>query len=99
MRWAPWSANAIEQLGEVQSDHGDLKAARQTYRKALAKNPEDWNLWFDLAIASEGKTLRDAVAHATRLNPRDRELAGLRRALELQDRNPAAGKAGTQDAP
>jgi O-antigen ligase len=99
MRWAPWSANAIEQLGEVQFGYGDLAAARQSFRRAIAKNPEDWNLWFDLALASHGKPLREAVAQATGLNPRDPELAALRRALELQDEIAATRAAGTEDAP
>jgi O-antigen ligase len=86
MRWAPWSANAIEQLGEVQFEYGDLKGARRSFRRAIAENPQDWDLWFDLAVASEGKTLREAVARASRLNPLDPELAALREALELQDR-------------
>ncbi len=85
MRWSPWSANAIEQLGEVQFEHGDLNAARQSFRQAIEKNPEDWDLWFDLAVASDGKTLREAVAHASRLNPLDPELTALREALRRQD--------------
>jgi hypothetical protein len=91
MRWAPWSANAIEQLGEVQFEYGDLNAARQSFRRAIAKNPQDWDLWFDLAIASDGPTLREAVARATYLNPLDPELAALRHALELQDRPATTG--------
>jgi tetratricopeptide (TPR) repeat protein len=85
IRWAPWSAKAIEQLGEAQFEAGNAKAARATFRRALAKNPEDWDLWFDLAVASEGQELRRAVARAHALNPLDPELNALRDALRKQD--------------
>jgi hypothetical protein len=85
MRWAPWSANAIEQLGEAQFEAGKAKAARATFRRALAKNPDDWDLWFDLAVASEGTELRRAVVRAHALNPLDPELNALRDALRKQD--------------
>jgi tetratricopeptide (TPR) repeat protein len=85
IRWAPWSAKAIEQLGEAQFEAGNAKAARATFRRALAKNPDDWDLWFDLAVASEGQELRRAVARAHALNPLDPELNALRDALRKQD--------------
>ena len=86
IRWAPWSANAIEQLGEAQFEYGSPKAARKSFLRALEKNPDDWDLWFDLAIVSEGRPLRQAVARALELNPLDPELAALRKALALQDK-------------
>jgi tetratricopeptide (TPR) repeat protein len=74
-RWAPWSAEPWQKLGEAQLRAGDFAAARQSFREALAKDPDDWFLWFDLAGASSGAARRAALAHALRLNPLSPEIA------------------------
>jgi O-antigen ligase len=77
-RWAPWSSEPWQRLGEAQLAAGELAAARHSFRKAIAKEPSDWELWFHLAEASSGGMRRDALAEATRLNPLSPELAAFR---------------------
>jgi tetratricopeptide (TPR) repeat protein len=74
-RWAPWSAQPWQKLGEAQLAAGDYAAARRSFRKALAKDPDDWFLWFDLGGASSGAARRAAIAQALRLNPLSPEIA------------------------
>ena len=72
--WAPWSSEPWQRLGEAQLAQDDLGAARASFRKAIAKEPTDWQLWFLLAEASTGAEQRRALGEARRLNPRSREL-------------------------
>ena len=74
-RWAPWSAQPWQKLGEAQLAAGEYAAARRSFRKALAKDPDDWFLWFDLGGASSGAARRAAIAQALRLNPLSPEIA------------------------
>jgi tetratricopeptide (TPR) repeat protein len=73
-RWAPWSSEPWQRLGEAQLAQDDLAAARASFRKAIDKEPTDWQLWFLLAEASTGAEQRRALAEARRLNPRSPEL-------------------------
>jgi O-Antigen ligase/Tetratricopeptide repeat len=73
-RWAPWSSEPWQRLGEAQLAQDDLVEARASFRKAIAKEPTDWQLWFLLAEASTGAEQRRALAEARRLNPRSPEL-------------------------
>jgi tetratricopeptide (TPR) repeat protein len=77
-RWAPWSSEPWQRLGEAQLAAGELAPARDSFRKAIAKEPTDWQLWFHLAEASSGSARRTALAEASRLNPRSPELAAFR---------------------
>jgi len=52
-RWPPWSSEPWERLGDAQFLAGRPKAARASYREAIRKDPGNWKLWFDLAVASE----------------------------------------------
>ena len=78
--WNPWSYQPWELLGEVQLARGDLGAARQSFRTAIAKDTASWNLWLELAKASKGSARRQALARAAVLAPRSPEIAELRRA-------------------
>jgi hypothetical protein len=69
MRLAPWSATPWTILAAAQSSNGDLAAARASLRRAIAKDPHDWHLWYRLAQSSDGGTRRAALAEASRLNP------------------------------
>jgi tetratricopeptide (TPR) repeat protein len=73
--WAPWSAAGWQALGEAQQQQGKLAASRASFRKAIAKDPDDWSLWFDMAASSSGKARRAAVVTAYKLNPLSPELA------------------------
>jgi tetratricopeptide (TPR) repeat protein len=77
-RWAPWSSEPWQRLGEAQLAAGEPGPARDSFRKAIAKEPTDWQLWFHLAEASSGAARRTALAEASRLNPLSPELAAFR---------------------
>jgi hypothetical protein len=78
-RWVPWSSEPWQRLGEAQLARGELVAARRSFRKAIAKEPSDWQLWFDLAQATTGAAQEAALVEALRLNPRSPELQAFRR--------------------
>jgi Flp pilus assembly protein TadD len=68
--WLPWSADAWRLLGEAQLARGEPQAAA-SFRRAVAKDRNDWENWFDLALATKGAAHREALARARYLNPRD----------------------------
>jgi tetratricopeptide (TPR) repeat protein len=74
MRYASWSPEPWRKLGEAQQLSGNVAAARQSFRKAVEKDPGDWTLWYELALASRGAERRAAFAEASRLNPLDDRL-------------------------
>lgn len=77
--WLPWSFQPWQILGEAQLAHGDLVAARRSFRVAIAKDSQNWGLWLEFAEASKGATRRRALDRASRLAPRSAEVADLRR--------------------
>lgn len=83
-RWAPWSYEGWQLLGEAQLAERNLRAARQSLRKAIAKDDRSWRLWFDLAEASKGVGRRRALDRAGALSPRSSEVAALRKASHFQ---------------
>jgi hypothetical protein len=90
--WAPWSSEPYRLLGESQLGQGDTKAAVGSFDKGIAKSPDDWNLWFDLARATTGRLQQQAIAHARRLNPLSPEIAELRRELAQEKVIDVTGK-------
>ncbi|MBA3735474.1 MAG: O-antigen ligase family protein [Actinobacteria bacterium] len=74
-RWAPWSATPLELRAEAQLAAGRVAAARRDFERAVAKDPHDWSLWFELAQSSDGRARRRALAEARRLNPLSPEIA------------------------
>ena len=74
MHFAPWSFEPWRKLGEAQYLSGDVAAARVNFRKAVAKDPNDWTLWYELAYATKGAESKRAYAEASRLNPLDDRL-------------------------
>ena len=81
MDWAPWSSEPWALLAEVQLERGHRGAARASLREAIAKNPEDWRLWLELARIHEGAKRRAALAEAKRLNPFSQQVARLEQEL------------------
>ena len=77
-RLQPWSAEPWRVIGESQLERGELAAARASFREGLSRDDGDWELWTDLALASEGEAKRDALARAISLNPREPDLMELR---------------------
>jgi hypothetical protein len=76
--FAPWSSEPWRKRGEAQALAGKLAAARVSYRKAIAKDPHDWTLWYELAGASGGAARERALAQGSRLNPLSPEIASVR---------------------
>jgi hypothetical protein len=72
----PWSPAPLEALGRAQLGAGLLSDARRSFRKAIAIDRGDWELWYRLATASSGRARRDALRAATRLFPRAQLLRG-----------------------
>lgn len=88
-RWAPWSSQPWQRLGEAQLAQGEFAAARASFREAVSKDSTNWELWFDLARSSTGAVQQRALGRASKLNPLSPELAEFRAALrngwQLQD--------------
>ena len=76
-RWAPWSAQALRQLGEGRILTGNRRAGLADLRSAAATDPGDWETWFDLASATTGPARARAVARVRALDPAGPELARL----------------------
>jgi cytochrome c-type biogenesis protein CcmH/NrfG len=77
-RWEPWSAEPWRLLGKAQLEAGEVGRARASFMRGLDKDSEDWELWLDLALTSEGAERQDALAHVGRLNPLSQELREVR---------------------
>jgi tetratricopeptide (TPR) repeat protein len=67
--WAPWSHEPWQRLGEAELALGDDRAARASLRQALERDPENWRIWYDLALVSRGEERARAVARVQQLNP------------------------------
>lgn len=79
IRWAPWSAAAWQNLGDAQLGLGHQSDAAASLRKATRMSPNDWSIWYDLAVASTGAERRRAFLRAQALNPLSPNIAELRR--------------------
>jgi tetratricopeptide (TPR) repeat protein len=77
-RWARWSSEPWQRLGEAQLGRGDAAAARESFQRAVSEEPTNWLLWFRLAEATSGPEQRRALAEADRLNPLSPEIAEFR---------------------
>lgn len=78
IRWMPWSAQGWRLLGEARLARGEVNGARRSFLTGLDKDSGDWELWLDLALASDGEAYRHALARASALNPRSPEIRELR---------------------
>jgi tetratricopeptide (TPR) repeat protein len=77
-RWAPWSTDALEHQADAALADGSFADARRLYRRAIAKDGGDWELWLDLALASTGDARRGALDRAEALNPLAKAIEQLR---------------------
>jgi hypothetical protein len=78
MHFAPWSSAPWRRLGEAQAGAGQFAAAQASFRKAIAKDPGDWTLWFELATVSRGAAGEQALGQASKLNPLSPEISDVR---------------------
>ncbi len=67
--WAPWSSDALSKLADAQQGQGDDAAAAATLRAAIAKDPKNWQLWFNLYDAATGAEAKHAFRRTYQLNP------------------------------
>ena len=74
----PWSTEPWQLLAGVQIAAHEFADARVSLRRALAADPRDWSLWFDLAQASAGKAQTRALDRALRLDPLEPEVLAAR---------------------
>jgi tetratricopeptide (TPR) repeat protein len=77
--WAPWSHEPWQLLGEAQLAAGHDAEARRSLAQAIRRAPEEWRLWFDLAIVSDAPQARVAITRASELNPLGDEVRDLER--------------------
>jgi len=75
--WMPWASAPWRTIGESQLARRQFADARASLGKAIAKDPQDWHLWLDLAAASKGNASSRALARARTLNPRSLDIASL----------------------
>jgi len=67
--WAPWSAEPLRKVAEAEYSQGHPLQARNELHRALKRDPDNWELWFDLAVSSAGAERRQALQRALQLNP------------------------------
>lgn len=68
-RWAPWSSAPWAQLALIRQFENDLPGARAAYRHAVAKDPNNWELWLALVSVSHGAERTHALARLSVLRP------------------------------
>jgi hypothetical protein len=73
----PWSGDPWRLLGEAQLARGDVAGARESFREGLERDPDEWELWLDLALAAEGRQRAEALERAAALNPLEPDIAEL----------------------
>jgi hypothetical protein len=71
MPWSPWP---LITRGDAQLAAGLPSAAAASYRRAIDIDVGEWRAWFGLALSTEGRVRRAALARAHRLYPRNREV-------------------------
>ena len=76
-RWEPWSGAPWRLLGEADLELGRVEQARSAFRRGLAEDSGDWELWLDLALTSKGAERREALDQVAVLNPLSPELEQL----------------------
>ncbi len=77
-RLQPWAAAPWRARGEAQLARGDVERARTSFLEGIERDDGDWELWLDLALATEGADRDRALARAQELNPRAPEIDELR---------------------
>ena len=68
-RLAPWSVEPLVLLGRAQAAGGDRASARKTFERVLAREPDHWRAWLELAAVSRGASREKALRRARALNP------------------------------
>ena len=69
----------------AQREQNDFAAARRSLRKATAKDPDNWRLWYVLARVTSGQVRAHAISRGLVLNPLSPQLTGFRAELAAKD--------------
>ena len=72
-RWAPWSTEALRTRGEAELISGRTAAGAADLRRVTARDPGDWQAWFDLTAVTSGAERARAAARVRALDPRGPE--------------------------
>src|SRR5262249_19771910 len=72
--WLPWSSEPWRLLGDARFGRGDFSGAAAAYRKAIARDPRNWLLWYDLGWVTNGRVSDVAFGHARALDPLNPEI-------------------------
>jgi hypothetical protein len=83
---APWSSEPWQTLGEAELAAGRLEPARADIRRALDHDRRNWQLWLDLARASDGRARVAAMNRVADLDPLSPELAAYVASLQSLSR-------------
>ena len=75
--WMPWSYEPWQLLGEAQLARGEDAAAAASLRSAAGRDPGQWSVWYDLALAARRLERVNALTRARELNPRSVEVSDL----------------------
>jgi O-antigen ligase len=75
IRWAPWAADGWRRLGQAEVGSNEVAAGVRDLRTAIRRDPQNWDRWFDLALATTGTEQRRALERALTLNPHSPEVA------------------------
>jgi tetratricopeptide (TPR) repeat protein len=76
-QWMPWSSLPWQHLAQAQLYRGERAAGLASLRKAIAKDRDNWKLWYQLALASSGAAQRHALREARRLAPLEPQVVSL----------------------
>ena len=68
-RWAPWSSEPWQRLGEAHLGQEAFEEAEHDFREAIEREPRDFELWLALAHATDGAERAAALHRARQLNP------------------------------
>jgi MFS family permease len=77
-RWAPWSSEPWQRLGEAHLGLGAFEEAERDFREAIEREPHDFELWLGLARATDGGERAAALRRASELNPFSPEIEEFR---------------------
>jgi hypothetical protein len=75
IRWAPWSADGWRRLGQSELGGNQIGPGVRDLRAAIRKDPQNWDRWFDLSLATRGAQQHEALERALALNPYSPEIA------------------------
>jgi hypothetical protein len=79
IRWAPWSSEAWQLLGNAEYALGKRNDAYRSLMHGVRKDPNNWSIWFDAASAAPSKELElKAYNRAAALNPLGPDIEMLR---------------------